>query len=439
MIDFCPNCFEKSTKALCGHCGYKAISQAGSHQYLAPGTLLYNRYLIGRVLGAGGFGITYLAKDMNREFLCAIKEYLPAVLAVRDGVSMNVKPNSMSNAATFRHGLSVFHREAQTLRQFSGNPAIVQVFDDFEANGTAYFVMEYLDGVTLKALMRSFGGLLPVEMAKEILINIAVTLREVHNHGLLHRDVSPDNIFITKSGVALLIDFGATRYFVGERSQSLSVILKAGFAPPEQYSRKGKQGPWTDLYALCATFYAATTGRNIPDAPDRLAGTPINPPLTDIPGLPFLLAAAVEQGLELNKNNRPQSVDEFLQQIGVSPAALVDSPAIQAPLEIHGTPFVQIVREGHRQDKWLIPRNLSINIGRSASQCNIVVDLPNVSRRHCSIIYDEKAGLFYLTDYSTNGTFAGGERLVNGAPKPLSPGSIFYLTDAANTMMAGME
>ena len=406
--------------------------------------MLQGRYLVGRTLGAGGFGITYLAKDTLSGGLCAVKEYLPSVLAVRDATTKKVRPSSMDNEGTYKHGLSMFHREAQMLRKFTGNPSIVQVFDDFEANGTAYFVMEYLDGVTLKTLMQSMGGRIPVDLAFEILQNIAAVLSEVHRQGMLHRDISPENIFITKAGDSKLIDFGATRFFVGERSQSLSVILKPGFAPPEQYSSRGKQGPWTDLYALCATFYAACTGFNIPDAPDRLAGEPVRPLAVIAPGISHKLADAVELGLSLDWRMRQPDIGEFFKSInggaaGTPPPQVQHHAPLSEQISIHGSPFLQIVRNGQPKDKWLIPKNIRVSIGRSSQQCNIVVDMPNISRLHCTVLYDEKSGLFNISDCSTNGTWVDGNRLGSGQAAALSPGGTFYITVPENLMMVGLE
>lgn len=445
-MNFCPNCFADGFYERCPHCGYMALSQAGNHLLLPPGLMLQNRYLIGRTLGAGGFGITYLVKDTQSGQLCAVKEYLPAMLAVRDAATKSVYPSSTDNQETFLHGLNVFRREAQVLRTFAGNPSIVQVYDAFEANGTAYFAMEYLDGVNLKALMRSMGGKVPMELATEVLQNIAAILEGVHQQGLLHRDVSPENIFITKQGHTKLIDFGATRFFVGERSQSLSVILKPGFAPPEQYSSRGNQGPWTDLYALCATFYNAVTGQAVPDAPDRLGGEAVPPLTLLVPGLPQRMSAAVERGLALDYRVRQQSMAEFGQSLhGASGAQSQPGPPVGAPVAVNdparlqGTPYVQAVRQGRPQDKWLIPKNIRMSIGRSAEQCNIVIDEANVSRVHCTVQYDDKAGVFYLTDQSTNGTLAPGGKLSKGQSAALGPGDIFYITTRENAMKVGLE
>ncbi len=401
---------------------------------LAPGQVLHGHYLLGRVLGAGGFGITYLALNQQNGQKVAIKEYLPTVFAVRAQNSQTVTPSSRENAEAFRHGLEVFNRESQVLRHFAGNPSVVQVFDAFEANGTAYFAMEYLDGVNASALAASMGGRLSPALALEILLSIAATLSMVHTQGLLHRDVSPENIFITKDGTTKLIDFGATRFFVGERSQSLSVILKPGFAPPEQYASKGNQGPWTDLYALCATYYTAISGTRPPDAPDRLAGARLIPPAQTAPGVSKKTEAAVMKGLALDYRQRPQTIDAFLALLDGVPAA---APATHVKAE--GTPFVQKYFSGTPGDKWILPKNMPMTIGRSAEKCNIVLDDANVSRVHCTICFDDKQNCFFVTDLSSNGTLAAVGRLAKNVPHPLAPGDVFYIMTKDFAMKLGVE
>lgn len=438
-ISFCPNCFAEGRYERCPHCGYLALSQAGNHLTLPPGILLQGRYRLGRVIGAGGFGITYLVKDTQSGEKRAIKEYLPMQLAVRDSFKATVYPSSDASRETYQHGLSVFKQEAQVLRTFKGNRSIVQVYDSFESNGTAYFVMEYLDGVNLKALIRSMNGSIPLNLAIEILRSMARVLDGVHQKGMLHRDVSPENIFVTKQGLAKLIDFGSTRFFVGERSQSLSVILKPGFAPPEQYSSQGKQGPWTDIYALCATFYMTVCGRGVPDAPDRLAGVTVTPLDCLVQGIPTPLAASIERGLSLDWRQRQQSMGEFLAELGADNSSGTAPLPVESPIQMSGNPYIQAIRPDRLNDKWIIPKNLRMVIGRSAEQCNIIIDEPDVSRVHCTIEYNDRKGVFYLTDLSTNGTLTGEQRMQRGQSIALQPGDTFFITTCANMLKLGIE
>jgi serine/threonine protein kinase len=328
---------------------------------LRAGMTLGDRYTVGRALGVGGFGVTYLVKDNSNGAHMAAKEYLPSAFAVRDGSSKQVYPSSSDNAGIFEHGLKVFDREAESLRMFLGNPSIVQVTDNFRQNGTSYYIMEFLDGVNLKALARSMGGKLSAPLALQVLQNTGTALSAVHERGVLHRDVSPENIFVTKQGAIKLIDFGATRFFMGERSSSLSVVLKPGFAPPEQYSSKGNQGPWTDVYALGASFLCVVSGATLPDAPDRLAGATLEPAFASA-GLEPGLRRAIEKSLALNYRERYQTAAEFLSE-ATSPRppsasqAVADrsEPPLQAAVKerLKGSVIMNLIRckNGHFYDE----------------------------------------------------------------------------------------
>ncbi|MDL2288977.1 FHA domain-containing serine/threonine-protein kinase [Oscillospiraceae bacterium OttesenSCG-928-F05] len=332
----------------------------------------------------------------------------------------------------------VCRNEVRVLRKFAGSHSIVQVYDAFDANGTAYFVMEFLDGVNLKALMRSMGGHVPPELAEEVLLRVGETLESVHQEGLLHRDVSPENIFVTRDGDIRLIDFGATRFFVGEKSRSLSVVLKPGFAPPEQYSTKGNQGPWTDVYALAATFYNAVSGRPLVDAPDRVAGEPLPPLHTAVPGLSPALSAVIEAGMQIDYRSRIQSARALVDQ--VRSCRTTESPLQTPQVQVRGTPVLTLLSEGRRVDKWLLPRNMAMLIGRARDRCNIVLDAPNISRVHCSLRYDDRQNCFYLEDLSSNGTyFSDGSRLQRGTVYALEAGDIFYLLSTAYGFQAEVE
>ncbi len=454
-MNFCHNCFAPNFDGKCSSCGYIAISQAGANLLLAPGTLLDNRFLLGRVLGAGGFGVTYLAKDNTTGNKVAVKEYMPASFSVRLQDKKTVAASGEDNKKLFEHGLVVFEREATTLKSFAGNNNIVQVLDSFNENGTSYFVMEFLDGITLGGLARSGGGKLSVENAVLIMRSTAEALTAVHSKGMLHRDVSPDNILITRQGAVKLIDFGATRYFVSEKSQSLSVVLKAGFAPPEQYSSRGKQGPWTDIYALCATFYTVIAGKRPPDAPDRL-----NSPGLDnlrVFGLATPIAVAMERGMELDYRKRQASMQEFLSAInaemGIPPAtpeempigakltkprADVPPPPDRPSVKAQGTPYLSLIVEGRQRDRWILPKNMAMRVGRSSEKCHIVLDNKNVSRIHCEIKYDEKMAAFVIIDLSSNGTFVNGARLEQNKIYRLDPGKQFYIAPQDCVMEVGL-
>jgi serine/threonine protein kinase len=430
--NLCPNCFNAGySGGNCTSCGYTALHNAESFA-LPAGTTLNDRYLLGRVLGIGGFGITYLAIDLQTGGKCAVKEYFPRADAVRQP-NMSVLPQGR-NADSFAHGLAVFTREAKTLSCFIGNELIVQVMDSFAQNNTAYFTMEHLDGINAKALMRANGGRVKPGLAMELLWSVAKALQAVHSHDMLHRDISPENIFITRDGRIKLIDFGATRYFMGDASRSLSIILKPGFAPPEQYSSKGVQGPWTDIYALAATYYNLVSGAMVPAAPDRMAGQP-HPSLAEIdPVIYPQISLAIEKALAIDYRQRYQSIEQFA-------AALTDGMELNpVPLAVGVTPYVAILGGRQAGAKWALPKDMEVLIGRSRQESNIMVDSPNVSRVHCRLRFAANEGVFYLCDQSSNGTYlANGRRLEKERLYSVMPECSFYLSEPSIMLKVGIE
>ena len=262
---YCENCFADVTGTVCKACGFNSADNAPDPTMLAPGSVLLNRYVIGRVIGKGGFGITYLAYDALVGKKIAVKEYFPYGIAQRTTGSTDVSVTSEDNTEPFKLGAEKFYNEARLVTRFNGNPNIVSVYDCFYENGTVYIAMEYLRGRTLKEYIRE-NGVLKAPQALFIAKNICSALVVSHSASVLHRDISPDNIMVCDNGDIKLIDFGAARQVVAEHSQSFSVIIKPGFAPPEQYKKKGNQGPWTDVYSLGTTLYFTLTG-DIPEDP----------------------------------------------------------------------------------------------------------------------------------------------------------------------------
>ncbi len=310
----CINCFaEKGAKNPCPYCCYaeKTTDHLEATLYLIPRTILAGKYVTGKVLGQGGFGITYLGWDINLGVKLAIKEFFPQGLVSRLPGQSRVVSLAGIEAQQFDYWLERFLNEARTLAQFEHHPNIVSVRDFFREHNTAYMVMSYVEGLTLEQYLVREGGRLPYERAIEIIMPVLDALREVHEVGFMHRDISPDNIFIDKRGRVVLIDFGAARQELREKSKSLSVILKVGYAPEEQYRSKGRQGPWTDIYAAGATLYRCFTGQIPPEAIDRLVkdeialpsqlGVEINPDQEQA----LLKALAVSAG------DRYQAVEEY--------------------------------------------------------------------------------------------------------------------------------
>lgn len=266
----CPGCFaDKNKSVVCPHCRYDE-GQLRSPMALPHRTLLHRQYLVGRVLGSpGGFGITYLGWDVKLETRVAIKEFLPSTLASRDTNSMTVVPHSKEAGEVFNFGMQQFLQEARILAKFN-HPNLVRVRNFFEENDTTYLVMDYYEGNNLAELLNQKGGRLPEATAIQIMVQILDGLRHVHSKGLLHRDIKPQNIYLTHKGQAILLDFGAARVAMGERSRSLTVVMTPGFAPLEQYHRRGQQGPWTDIYACAATLFYIVTGEAPIEATERV-------------------------------------------------------------------------------------------------------------------------------------------------------------------------
>ena len=317
----CNGCMKLKTQSpVCEWCGYDENTQNDIHQ-LPVGTVLKEQYRVGRTLGQGGFGITYLGWDLYLDIPVAIKEYYPSGVVMRDStVTMDVVSWSGDEGARFRNNKERFLREAKMLARFSQVPEIVQVKNFFLANNTAYIVMEYVEGITLKEYVQMHGGKLGVQQTLEILRPVMEALCKVHRTGLVHRDISPDNIMMLPNGGVKLLDFGAVRD-VGAAAadkpltKSTEAILKQGYAPIEQYQKRGGLGPWTDVYAMCATIYFCLTGQVPPDAPERLLGyEELNLDKT-VPELTPPQEKALEHGMELRAEERTASMEHLLQEL----------------------------------------------------------------------------------------------------------------------------
>lgn len=286
--------------------------------FLKPPYRLYHQYIIGRVLGHGSFGITYLAYDRGLKVKVAIKEYFPAEYASRNTQDMSVIPYPGQKGDLFLGGKKKFISEAQLLSSLR-SPYTIRIRHFFEENNTAYFVMEYLEGQTLKDYLSGHGGRISFEQLRPIAMALLDALEEVHSHNSFHRDIKPDNIYMTLQDSPILLDFGSARQQTPNMTSTFS-LLTPGFAPIEQYSTRGIQGPWTDIYGLAATLYTALTGE-VPTLPqDRLTGDIM---LKD----PISLGAQMRpedeawllKGLEVRWNDRPSSVAEWRRQMPPPP------------------------------------------------------------------------------------------------------------------------
>ena len=304
---FCESCFEKTDSYPCPRCGFAGNDEKRNAVALAKGTILQGRYIIGKMLGKGGFGITYLAYDYKNKCRVAIKEYFPNGIIYRQPGQTRAEAYD-DKTEILEDGAEKFYQEAKTVSKFHKNENIITVYEFFKENNTSYFVMEYLDGVDLKTYVEKRGVLSEGEM-KAVLYAAVNVLGEIHGEGVLHRDLSPDNIFVCNDGRIMFLDFGAARQLIAEKSQSMSIILKQGFAPFEQYQRKSNQGPWSDIYAMGATAYFAMFGAVPDDAISRISSPELQIP--DKYSVSIPMRAILNKMLAVFPESRYQSAAEL--------------------------------------------------------------------------------------------------------------------------------
>ena len=276
---------------------------------LKPGVILKERYKIEEVIGAGGFGITYRAWDPLLQSYVAIKEYYPSGIATRSADSSKVCVPVGQEQREYHRGRIRFLKEAQDVARFQSEPNIVSIYDYLEENDTAYMVMEYLHGCTLKQYIREHGGRLDTDHILHICLSVLDALAVVHKAGMIHRDISPENIFICEDLTVKLIDFGAAKQVYLDGEQTMSVVLKPGYAPPEQYAKKDKQGPWTDIYALGATPYFAATGEKPEESFGRVLEDTIKPVCEVNPEIPRAMSQVIMRAMSVKIEDRYQTVE----------------------------------------------------------------------------------------------------------------------------------
>lgn len=301
---------------ICPYCGFDIhkYKKGKSVQSLETGTILDGKYLLGKVLGEGGFGITYIALDLNLEIVLAIKEFFPNGIVFRDTITTTKTDVTLLDAAgqsQYQYMLQRYVQEAKSLGKFRNDNGIVSVNSFFFQNGTAYMVMDYIKGQSLLHYLKVHNVPLSVDETLKIMKPILDSLVKVHREGVVHRDISPDNIMLSEDGGTYLIDFGAARMTIGNDVKSYTVILKHGYAPIEQYQRNGKQGSWTDIYALCATIYRMVSGIRPEDSVDRIEFDPVKPLKKLGLGVDPHFSDVVEKGMSIKAYNRWQSVEEL--------------------------------------------------------------------------------------------------------------------------------
>lgn len=415
----CTNCLLGTLQGgRCTHCGKSANESADRKPEALPDRyLLGNRYYLGKVIGSGGFGITYLAWDCKQKCRVIVKELYPVGDVQRQGAGLTVVPVP-GQEEYFQHSRERFREEARILNSFLKEPSIVDVYQLVEANGTTYYTMEYLPGVDMRTYLLQKGTLEWPHLSCYVR-RLLYTLKILHEKQLLHRDISPDNIFLTSETNAKLIDFGSVRCY--NNGQGLTEILKEVYAPPEQYYFHGNQGPWTDIYALCVTIYVALSGKVPPRAPERLQYPDRMIPIQKLcPRLPSHVSAAIMKGMELRIEKRFQSVDEMAAVFFPGESILSFREKTTGSGRILGSPAggkkvwrlycVAGVRKG---SAWTL-RAGELTIGREEG-CSVryPADSPAVSRKQCTFLC--KGGkLMVRDDRSSYGTFVSGRRLPAG-------------------------
>ena len=306
---------DRKKEIICDKWGERGIIESPSNRSMSntrclkPGVILKERYKIEEVIGAGGFGITYRAWDPLLQSYVAIKEYYPSGIATRSADSSKVCVPVGQEQREYHRGRIRFLKEAQDVARFQSEPNIVSIYDYLEENDTAYMVMEYLHGCTLKQYIREHGGRLDTDHILHICLSVLDALAVVHKAGMIHRDISPENIFICEDLTVKLIDFGAAKQVYLDGEQTMSVVLKPGYAPPEQYAKKDKQGPWTDIYALGATLYFAATGEKPEESFGRVLEDTIKPVCEVNPEIPRAMSQVIMRAMSVKIEDRYQTVE----------------------------------------------------------------------------------------------------------------------------------
>lgn len=329
---------------------------SNSERGLAAGTIVYGVYVIESVLGEGGFGVTYLALKKDTGQTVALKEYYPLAYGSRKPGSCEIEPVS-GKEAEYDHGRERFVREASVLHEFCYLDGIVKVWDCFETNGTAYIIMDYIDGITLKEYVSCHGGM-GYDEWMEMLSPILKSLITLHKHGVIHRDISPDNLMIGMDNQLYLIDFGAAKEI--EYGKTTTVLLKVGYAPPEQYLHDGEMGAWTDVYAICATIYTVLCGKAPVDAVARLQGKTLIPLEEQGVMVEAWQWNAIQKGMRIRAAERYQNVEELYEALTVQPKE-EDMPTIM-DVEMDADIQERLQQAGDRKKQYKTRTKLSVGI-----------------------------------------------------------------------------
>ncbi len=315
-MKLCMGCMNQIEDHLstCPYCGFNEITLRQESYYLDPGTIIGGKYIVGRVLNYGGHTVSYLGMDAENNRKVIVKEYLPSDFSTRSEGEKDVTIYSGDGQEQFEQGLTNFLNEANRIQQLGNVEGIVSVYDCVAENETGYVISEYVEGQTLKEILES-GKKYSVEEAADFIRKILQGLSGVHRMNIVHCDISPETIMVTKTGDIKLMDFGATRYVTTANSKSLSIILKRGYAPEEQYRSKGVRRPWTDVYAVGAVMYRMITGVVPQESVERALADDLKEPSKMGVSISKNMENALMNALNVYQNERTPSAEEFLKEL----------------------------------------------------------------------------------------------------------------------------
>ena len=455
----CPRCFKEIMFAqCCPFCGFSFEKENARREKVHALPMLFmlaDRYELGEILGSGGFGITYLARDVGKNEILAVKEFFPSSICTRDKSSNRVVPYKSAN--NFETSVKHFYEEAKTLFVLKNCPSVVCVKAFFRSNNTAYIVMEYIKGKNLNSFADEMTKKVPYRLAKNFVVQIALALSEVHTHGMIHSDISPVNVLVNEYGDVKLIDFGASRRFLEKDSENITVQLKPGFAPPELYlGSKLPLGPWTDVYELAATFYRLITGEVPPTAEERNTGKKPKNLIDCVPDIEEKVAQCIDKALSMDYKNRYSDINEFLSdfsdyalienrtdETSVVQGELTDQKKADPKKNVFSTIFRKLKKE--EPETYIATAEIFVGlspgkqfrlfagkqyfVGRQADICNIVIsDQGTVSRVHCVLICSEDGRSITIADKSSNGLS------INNGPKLM--GQSATISDSCNLVFS---
>ncbi len=420
----------------CPSCGFDPSSARRYEGVISPGVRIKNgRYTVGGVLVRGGLGITYKAKDNATGGIVAVKEYMPSGYSMRLFGTFTVIPcDNEKSRRVFQRGKEMFKVEAKMLIRLQNNPISVDVLDYFEESNTAYLVTQLIDGSDLRTITKNSGGRIDSKFAGECFIALAKGLAEIHRLNIFHGGISPDNIIVSDDKKKItLIELTEAKSFTDSKKGNLPFLLKVGYTPPEQFISNGNWGPWSDVYALCATYYNIVSGKTPTDSMFRYSGQYM--PTLDEMGcnIPAGMSAIIDKGMSLAVKDRYKDFTQLLEDTAKITSLNRKQNSEHRSNTPQGVfkqkiPYITFISSG-------VSSNIGFRdifkIGRKGQECNIPLSDSRISRIHCYLTFD--GNNFRLTDVSSNGTFLeNGERLVKEREYILPPGSKFYIAEREN-------